>query len=261
LELYHSDMSTCSQKVRLVLYEKELTPVEHRLNLYAGDATRADYLKLNPNGVVPTLVDRGQAIIESSAICEYLDDAYPQPSLRPADALPRARMRAWTLRGDQGLHRACGVLSFAIALRDRMLALAHEEMERRIARKPDPAVREYQRQVIERGVEATQVPAALRVCDRVLADASRQLDDTPWLVGEEISLADTALLPYVCRLEDLSMAWMWRDRYPSIAGWLARCKARSNYRAITNYLDESSLTVMRERGSQLRAKLESLVRP
>jgi len=63
MELYHNGMSVCSQKVRLVLREKHLRPAEHNLNLRAGDSTRAEYLKLNPNGVVPTLVDRGAVIV------------------------------------------------------------------------------------------------------------------------------------------------------------------------------------------------------
>ena len=57
LELYHNGMSTCSQKVRLCLAEKGLDWTGHAMDLRAGDQHRPDYLSLNPNGVVPTLVD------------------------------------------------------------------------------------------------------------------------------------------------------------------------------------------------------------
>jgi glutathione S-transferase len=86
IELYHNDMSVCAQKVRFVLGEKELKWKSNHLNLRAGDQQKPDYVKLNPNAVVPTLVDNGKVIIESTVIAEYLDDAYPEPRLRPRDA-------------------------------------------------------------------------------------------------------------------------------------------------------------------------------
>jgi glutathione S-transferase len=148
MDLYHNNMSVCSQKARLVIHEKGLKPVEHHLNLRAGDQNAQEYLKLNPNGVVPTIVDRGRPIIESTVICEYLDDAYPDPPLRPKDPIQRALMRVWTLAPDTGLHAACGATSFSIAFRHQYLALPREQMERQLAQKPDPAARERQRQII-----------------------------------------------------------------------------------------------------------------
>ncbi len=90
LELFHNDMSTCSQKVRLTLAEKVLDWTNHHLDLRAGDQQKPDYMALNPNGVVPTLRDNGTVIIESTVINEYLDDAYPAPTLRHAEAMGRA---------------------------------------------------------------------------------------------------------------------------------------------------------------------------
>ena len=112
IELYHNDMSVCAQKVRFALAEKNLKWEGHHLNLRAGDQQRPEYLKLNPNAVVPTLVDDGTVIIESTVINEYLDDAYPEPRLRPTDSLFRARMRLWTKQLDEGVHAATSVLSY-----------------------------------------------------------------------------------------------------------------------------------------------------
>jgi glutathione S-transferase len=69
-------MSVCAAKVRLALAEKEINWIGHHLNLRAGDALRPEYLRLNPDGVVPTLIDKGNVITESTVICEYLEDAY-----------------------------------------------------------------------------------------------------------------------------------------------------------------------------------------
>ena len=79
-------MSVCSQKVRFALAEKKLRWEDHHINLQAGEQLRPEYLKLNPNAVVPTLVDNGTVIIESTVINEYLDDAYLSPAFVPPTA-------------------------------------------------------------------------------------------------------------------------------------------------------------------------------
>src|SRR3546814_10227948 len=60
IELYHNDLSSCAQKVRIALYEKQLPWKSHHLNLRKGDQFKPEYMKLNPNGVVPTLVHRSE---------------------------------------------------------------------------------------------------------------------------------------------------------------------------------------------------------
>ena len=55
---------------------------------------------------------------------------------------------------------------------------------------------------------------------------ARQLDSTAWLAGNEYSLADVAVLPYIIRLEDLSLAWMWDGARASVGRWLDRSKQR-----------------------------------
>src|SRR5262245_63608959 len=76
LELYHNDMSTCAQKVRLTLAEKGLTWESRHLDLRAGDQQKAEYLKLNPRGVVPTIVDKGKVVRESTVIMEYRSEEH-----------------------------------------------------------------------------------------------------------------------------------------------------------------------------------------
>jgi len=259
MELYHSNMSVCSQKVRLVLREKQLRPTEHNLNLRAGDSTRPEYLKLNPNGVVPTLIDGGAAIVESTVICEYLEDAYPDPPLRPKNMVQRAAMRVWTQRVDTGLHTACGVITFAVAYRRQMLQMPAEALEQYLASKPIPEMRENIRQTLKLGVQAPQVASGLRTYVRVIRLMAQQLEQTPWLAGSEYSLADVSLLPYVCRLEHLAMSWLWDD-HAAVARWLDRCKARSNYGAMADYYDAQNLSLQRESGEAARSDVEAILR-
>ena len=77
VELYHNDMSSCSQKVRLVLEEKSIRWTGHHMNLRKGETRTKSYVKnFNKNGVVPTLVYKDDIIIESSIIMEYLDNLF-----------------------------------------------------------------------------------------------------------------------------------------------------------------------------------------
>jgi len=124
--------------VRFALAEKKLAWEGHHLNLRAGDQQGPEYLKLNSNAVVPTLVDEENVIIESTVICEYLDDAYPEPKLKPANALGRARMRLWTKQLDEGVHAATSVVSSAIAFRYQKLAIGMEALEEFHKKMPDP---------------------------------------------------------------------------------------------------------------------------
>lgn len=95
LELYNFPPSTCSLKVRICLAEKELEWVDHRLDSRNEEHLSPEYLELNPNGVVPTLIHDGVPIIDSSVILEYLDEVFPTPRFTPDDPKERAKMRSW----------------------------------------------------------------------------------------------------------------------------------------------------------------------
>jgi glutathione S-transferase len=258
-ELYHNNMSVCSQRVRLVLREKDLSFKEHHLDLRAGDSMTPDYLKLNPNGVVPTLIDNGEPIVESAVICEYIDEVAPTPALRPSSAIGRARMRVWAKIPDEGLHAACAVISNAIAFRHQYLAMPREEMERNLANTPDPARRERKRQGIEQGLDAPFVPPAVKLHERILSKMETQLASSRWLAGDEFSLADIALIPYIQRLEHLSQGWMWRESLPAVTRWFEACKARSSYGAIKDYLVANAVTLMSAKGREAQARFRSII--
>jgi len=259
MELYHNNMAVCSQRVRLVLRAKDLHPIEHHLDLRAGDALRPEYLALNPNGVVPTLVDHGRAIIESSVICEYLDDAYPEVPLRPAGALDRAEMRLWTMLPDTGLHQACGILSSAVAFRYQTLALPKEEVERQLAARPDPKVREFLRMLIERGVEAPIFAPNVLAYDAILGRMERALAGRPWLAGQDYSLAEAALLPYVQRLDHLQLSDVFLSHRPAVMDWFRRGSARANYAGISDYLDDKYLVLMAEKGREAKSAVAAII--
>lgn len=96
MKLYTYFRSSAAYRVRIALNLKglpyEAVPVHLLRN--GGEQRQADYLALNPAGLVPALEDGGALLTQSLAIIEYLDETHPQPPLLPGDALGRARIRA-----------------------------------------------------------------------------------------------------------------------------------------------------------------------
>jgi glutathione S-transferase len=90
LNLYNTPHSTCSQKVRLCLAEKGLTWTDVHVDLATNEHLSPDYLEINPNGVVPTLVHDSRRVHDSSVISGYLDEVFPAIRLSPNAPLARA---------------------------------------------------------------------------------------------------------------------------------------------------------------------------
>ena len=93
--LYHHGPSTCSQKVRMILELKNISYESKIIDLLAGEQHASEYVKLNPNHLVPTLVIDDGVLIESSVINEYLDDNFPGIPAKPSDSFNIAKMRLW----------------------------------------------------------------------------------------------------------------------------------------------------------------------
>jgi glutathione S-transferase len=260
LELFHNDMSTCSMKVRLALAEKGLDWTSHELNLRAGDQQKPDYLALNPNAVVPTLRDNGTVIIESTIINEYIDDAYPEPPLRPADPAARARMRLWTKQLDEGLHAETSVLSSCIAFRYQHLdGKTTEQIEAYIAAIPDAGKRERQSENIFKGVESKFFPAAVRRFEKMLADMESCLSDSDWLAGDDFSIADINFTPYAVRLDHLQLHGMWGNR-PNYAGWYDRLQQRPAFKtAIGDWINPSYQKIMTPKGHEAWPRIREIL--
>ena len=94
MKLYGYFRSSAAFRVRIALNLKKRDYETASIHLRRNDQSRPEYRKVNPQGLVPTLEDGGQSLIQSLAIIEYLDEIYPDPPLLPKDPAGRARVRA-----------------------------------------------------------------------------------------------------------------------------------------------------------------------
>ena len=253
LELYNHDMSVCAAKVRFALAEKGLEYTSRMVDLLAREHKAPEYLALNPNGVVPTLVHNGHVVYESTIINEYLEEKFPRASLMPKTALGRARVRKWTQKLDTTIHAATSVLSTCIAFRDFFLALPPEALELHYTNQPgaDPLKMERHNDNIKNGVDSKYFVHAVMAFDKLLAEMDKELSGVePWLAGNKLSLADIGYAPYIRRLEHLQLRPMWDD-CPHLSDWYDRLRQREAFRvAILDWDNPAYINNMAKKGAR-----------
>jgi glutathione S-transferase len=229
LELYHNINSVCAQKVRIALTEKGQQVRDHLLSLH-GDQNDPAYMKLNPNGVVPTLVHDGNVITESSLILYYIDEAFPGPPLMPKTPTARHRVHLYNKLIDEYVHNACTILTFATAFRPRFLKMPRHQWLAEINKTPLKRRAEYKRSVIEHGLDSEFVMDALGQHRKMISWMADDLEHATYLAGDAFTNADCAVIPYILRLELLKLGEMWR-REPAVAAWWGRVRDRNSVKS------------------------------
>ncbi|QHE83595.1 glutathione S-transferase family protein [Hydrogenophaga sp. BPS33] len=231
LELYNAPISTCSQKVRMSLAEKQLDWVDHRLIFSNFDQLKPEYLKLNPNGVVPTLVHDGGVVVDSSVINEYLEDVFPERPLRPSNKVELAHMRAWRQYIDEVPTPSIRYPSFNAYFVMKYSGYTDEQFREHAERLP--VRRDFYLQMGRTGFPQEEVDAAVRRLRDTLERMERALEKTEWLAHDSFTLADISVMPSIVRMEDLSLQGQWKD-LPRVTDWYRRLQARPAF-ATTYY--------------------------
>jgi glutathione S-transferase len=223
LLLYNAPQSTCSQRVRFVLHAKSIAFSERRLDLFAGDQLRPEYLELNPNGVVPTLVHDGDVITDSSVIMEYLEEMFGRaPRFMPEDPAERAAMRSLMRFIDEVPTPAIRVPSYQTAFLRHFQSMSEAEFLALAEAKP--LRKDFLLRMGRTGFPAAEVEKALEQLGRGLHRMSDAIGrhGGPWLLND-LTLADVAIMPVLIRMEDIGMASFWHDM-PEIERWLELIK-------------------------------------
>jgi glutathione S-transferase len=227
-KLYNAPQSTCSQRVRFVFNAKGLPFDEVKLNLLEGDQLKPDYLRLNPNGVVPTLDHDGAIVIDSTVITEYLDEVEPKESFTPEDPVARARMRALMHFIDEMPAASVRVPTFNLAFLPSFQKMSREAFVAMAESKP--LRREFMLTMGQTGFPKAELDAALgrlrRSYERM--DAEIEKSGGPWLLGKDISLADVAVMPALVRMHDLNMP-DWQD-LQRVKAWFDNIRAQPAFK-------------------------------
>ena len=254
LTLYDFGNSVCCQKVRITLVEKGLTWDARKVDLFKTEQYDPDYLKLNPKGVVPTLVHDGTPIIESTLICEYIDETFPDPPLMPKDPAARTRMRLWSKFVDEGVFEATAELSFSAMFRERMRNLTPELRERRFRNVGDPRRTDRFKSTYEHGVHSPFVLHGIAAFERAFKQLEQTLaDGGPWILGARPTLADINLMPFAARLDYLGLIGVWTDDRPRVRDWWARAKEWPSFRrGLYDRISEAEFADMRTHGPKIR---------
>lgn len=185
--------SSAAYRVRIALELKGVTAEHLFRHLRKGEQRAPDYLKLNPQGLVPTLeTDDGRTLTQSLAIVEWLDETHPQPPLLPKDAFQRARVRAFAYAIACDIHPVQNLKVIA-----RVRQLAGEE-----------AAADWAKWVNEEGLDA---------CERMLKGG-----EGPFCFGDAPTLADVCLVPQLANARRFGAD---PSRWPKLTAIETACKA------------------------------------
>lgn len=209
IELWHEWNSVHSFKVRIVLAEKRLAWSDHTVELLRFEHLLPEYLKLNPDGVVPTLVHDGRAVFDSSIICEYLDEVFPDPPLKPANLVARAAMRRWPKYHDEIVHAALRNASFQLLYKPYLAAIPREELIERLRCHPHPDRTQKFLDAATMAIDGRVVRESIMSYEQIAKRIDAALGEHDWLSGDCFSLADVAMAPFAERIENLNMAFVW----------------------------------------------------
>ncbi len=204
IEVYYAPPSTYGRKVLAVLEEKGLDYEIKPMSFASEDHKKPEYEKLNPNGEIPTLVDDGAVIYESTAIIEYLNDEYPEPPLLPEDSFGRAKARMIEDYCDLHFYKA----------------LIHCLIKGKIQGQP-----------LEDADKAPVVTALKRL--------ETYLGNQPYMTGAQISLADLAVLTGLVSIEPLGLGDLFTSA--SLKKYFERLKKHAGYKGAAMFkLEETA---------------------
>lgn len=199
--LFHVPLSPFCRKVRLSLAEKkvEVELVEERYW-----ERNPEFLRRNPAGKVPILKIDGRLLTESAAICEYLEEKFPEPALLPCDPENRYEVRRLVSWFDDKFHN------------EVTSNLLYERVNKKVMGTGYP--------------ESKNVKAGAKAIKYHLDYMGWLLDQRRWLAGNELSLADFAAAAHLSSLDYISdVDW---NRNANVRDWYAKIKSRPAFRSI-----------------------------
>ena len=217
LHLYHTGFSNCSMRVRIVLEEKKLDWTSHLVDLLKGENLTKEYFGINPNGVVPTLVDDGVVIIDSADIIDYLDKKFTPASLRPESEKDQQRMYDWMYSARDN-HLSIKTYMYGNVENGASMKRTAEQMANyRQNQTFDAALLDFhERFNSNEGFTKEDLDKATAVIDDCFRKMDERLKGNDWLAGQSFSLADITWIPQLVVLKAADYPF---ENYTNLEKW------------------------------------------
>lgn len=234
LHLYHAGWSNCSMRVRITLEEKNLPWTSHHLNTRAGEHISPEYFGINPKGLVPALVHDGDVWTESADIIRYLDDTYPEPRLMPSGERQQEAISEW-IRLAADIHvKAIKTYIYStkpVGARRK----STYELERYKELQTNEELLAFHAKCASEGITEEEHMNAVKMIHDAFAKLEARLGESPWLVGDDFTLADVTWIPLHYTLERAGFSL---DDYPGVRKWANAIARRPSYqKAVVDWFD------------------------
>ncbi len=224
--LYHWEPNANSGKPMLTLAEKGVAYDSHYLDLLNFDQHKPEYLAINPLGTIPAMTHGDRVLTESTAIMEYVDEAFPGPRLMPENPVDAWRVRWWMKFMDQWLAPSFSMIGWSIFVGPSVRARDPQELEAAIDRIPMEERRVAWRKAIYNRFSAEEMAESQRRVAIGIGLLEQALTEREWLGSDQYSLADINGFNLAYALP-LSQPHLSSDeKTPHIMEWLRRIYER-----------------------------------
>ena len=253
IHLWHGEISSCSQRVRMALAEKHLSWESHLIDITKNEHATPEFQRINPKGLVPAYLDNGTLVIESCDIIDFIDQKYPKNILRPEYEGASTQVDDWLKKADKA-QKDLKLLSHEFLFRPRKNMSAEEidTFEKNHNNSElTTFIREWQESEM---LPKEKIETAVNRTDKDFKSLDGALETKEWILGNVFSLADIAWIPNIHRM--CLMEWPL-DRYPNLNKWFERVRSRPCYQeALVNWepddLKERFSGYLRERKDKSR---------
>jgi len=231
LEVYTWEPNANSGKPLLCLKEKQVPFTYHYIDMGTREHFSPAFLKINRDGTIPAVVHNGFVMTESTPIMEYIDDAFDGPRLRPADPYWRWRMREVMRYMDNVVAPSLAMLASNRMAAPRFQGADPEELKRELDKIPLPERRASWEKLMFNKTPQADLEESQRRVAKAIGHFETLLGQTPWLAGDEYSLADINVMATFYGLPTNYADQVNAEATPHLWDWLRRCHARPGLQA------------------------------
>lgn len=208
----------------MTLIEKGLTWTSHHLDLKKKENISEEYFGINPNGLVPTLIDNGVVHIESNDIINYLDNTYPEPSLRIEEK--EDEMLEW-LQLAASIHiPAVKPFVYATMIQKKVKKTAEEQKKYDELQKNDELKQFHAKHAGSNTFGETDIASALEILEECFTKLEKGLEGRTHIMGDQFTLADISWIPLHFVLVGCGYQF---THYSNISRWAENLRDRKSF--------------------------------